>query len=232
MAKIAGKSGLVVAFEPVWSTYLSLCSNLQFDLVEKAPIITVPAGLADTEKKSTINVPEGKFAMGSMADANAWAEAQLGASVKSYCVSFTTIDIFRSAATNIPPPEFIKIDVEGAELFVLRGAEKLFSDGRRPLMLIELFAPWQKALGYGPWDVLSWLLDRDYRILFACPSGLVYHMPTSSRPFPPEYEAGYNIIAYHPKSHQARIDLVQHVFSSAATKIFPMTPPPQLNRLN
>jgi FkbM family methyltransferase len=54
---------------------------------------------------------------------------------------------FPAADERYPKPHFIKIDVEGAELLVLRGGSEAFKRGFRPLMLIELFAPWQHAFG-------------------------------------------------------------------------------------
>jgi FkbM family methyltransferase len=69
--------------------------------------------------------------MGSMADASAWASAQRGSVINAYQVRFTTIDAFLSA-TSLQPPTFMKIDVEGAELFVLRGGANLFSEGIVP----------------------------------------------------------------------------------------------------
>ena len=106
--------------------------------------------LADSERRAAINVPDGSFGMGSLADASTWATVQRGAQLRSYQVQLTTIDGFL-ATIGSRAPDFIKIDVEGAELFVLRGAAKLFNAGQRPLMLIEVFAPWENAFGYSPW---------------------------------------------------------------------------------
>ena len=46
LAKLAGESGLVTAFEPVWPVYCRLCRTIQLDTTLKAPIVTVPFGLA------------------------------------------------------------------------------------------------------------------------------------------------------------------------------------------
>jgi len=62
----------------------------------------------------------------------------------------------------------------------------------------------EKAFGYQPWEPLSLLLDLGYRFLFACPGGLVDHLPTEAMPFPKEFEMGYNVIAYHPPRDQER----------------------------
>jgi FkbM family methyltransferase len=228
LALLAGESGVVVAFEPVWPVYLQLCRQVQHDTTRKAPIITVPAGLADSEREATIHVPNGRFAMGSMAEASTWAKAQRGAAIDSYRVRFTTLDSFL-LTTSLQPPTFMKVDVEGAELFVLRGATRLFSGGHRPLMLLEVFAPWEQAFGYRPWEPLSWLLERGYRFLFVCPNGLVEHLPTEAEPFPTEYAMGYNILAYSPAAHAERVDGVKHLRAGPRTKLLPMEPPPRPN---
>jgi FkbM family methyltransferase len=230
LAKLVGESGVVVAFEPVWEIYSRLCTQVQCDSQLKSSIITVPYGLSDIERDATIHVPNGNFGMGSMADAVAWAKAQMGAAIDAYRVRFTTLDLFLST-TGLRPPTFMKIDVEGAEMFVLRGATAMFSGGHRPLMLIEVFAPWEKAFGYQPWELFSWLLERGYRFLFACPDGLREYLPTEARPFPQDYEFGYNVIAYNLPMHSERIEKVQHLRAGSQTKLLPMAPPPQPNHI-
>jgi FkbM family methyltransferase len=231
LAQLVGESGIVVAFEPVWPVYLDLCRRIQSDPSLKAPIITVPVGLTDCEKDATIQVPDGQFGMGSMAEASAWRKAQPGAAIDSYRATFTTLDSFL-AATGMRPPTFIKIDVEGAELSVLRGAAGLLGGGHRPLMLLEVFAPWERAFGYEPWELLSLLLAYGYRFLFVCPDGLVEHLPTEPKPFPPEYEMGYNVLAYSPAAHAERTQAVEHLRAGSPTNLLPMGPPPQPNRIS
>ena len=231
LAKLAGHSGVVTAFEPVWPVYCELCRLVQYDTTLKAPIITIPFGLADIEKPAAIHVPNGKFGYGSMAGASTWSQVQGGAKIHAYQIQITTVDAFL-CATGSRIPDFIKIDVEGAELFVLHGGAKMFNSGHRPLMLIEVFAPWERAFEYQPWILLSYLLEFDYRFLFVCKNGLVEHIPTEKNPFPPDYETGYNLIAYDPKSHGPRVDSLNQLRADANGRILQMAPPPQPNRLN
>jgi hypothetical protein len=74
----------------------------------------------------------------------------------------------------------------------------------RPLLFMELFAPWQRPFGYGPWDVLSLLATYGYRFLFMCPDGLIENQPTRAAPYPPEYAQGYNLLAF-TAAHAERI---------------------------
>jgi FkbM family methyltransferase len=229
LARLAGDGGRVVAFEPVWPLYARLCENVQFDATWKAPITTLPAGLADVQKIATIQVPEDDFAMGSLAQPDQWARVQQGARLKSFECCFVTLDGLLES-THLPIPDFIKIDVEGAELLVLSGARRMFED-HSPLMLIEVFAPWERAFNYGPWDVLSWLAERGYRFLFACPPGLVEHEPSQSCPFPTEYEQGYNLVAFHPNKHGERTSNLDKLRVGGGGEILPMPGPPIPNTL-
>ena len=67
LARTAGVAGKVIAFEPVWPTYMTLCANIQNNINVKAPIFTMPFGLAEKEKTAIIHVPDGRFEFGSLA---------------------------------------------------------------------------------------------------------------------------------------------------------------------
>ncbi len=230
LARLAGKGGHVVAFEPVWPVYMRLCRNIRSADGSSAPIVAVPYGLAEAKQDAIVHVPAGAFGMASLAPAAEWSKAQQGAELVSYNCHFETLDGFLESS-RLPAPDFIKIDVEGAELLVLRGASKHFGANNRPLMLIELFAPWERAFKYGPWDVLSLLQEIGYRFLFACPNGLVEHQPSEACPFPVEYANGYNIVAYLPEKHAERIKSLDGLRTGGGDLVLPMPPPPLANTL-
>ncbi len=60
------------------------------------------------------------------------------------------------AVNNLPGPDFVKIDVEGLEIEVLRGMSQTISD-YRPKMHIELH-------GIREREVIELLLSHNYRI--------------------------------------------------------------------
>ena len=164
----------------------------------------MPMGISDKAGVATITIPGEFWYRGSLAPSSRWKSAQEVSAGYQFECDFTTLDAFLRTGA-FPKPEFLKIDVEGAELLVLAGAQASFKSGFRPLILMELFAPWESAFGYGPWDVLSVLTSLGYRILFTCPEGLIEHQPSETAPFPPEYERGYNIVAYLPQLHGGRV---------------------------
>ena len=124
--------------------------------------------------------------------------------IARYECRFMSLDGFLRSKDGLVA-DFWKIDVEGAELFVLNGASQHFAAGNRPLILAEVYAPWEQRSGYGPWEFLALLLGLGYRFLFLCRGGLIEHSPSESAPFPPEFEHGYNVVAYVPERHAERI---------------------------
>jgi FkbM family methyltransferase len=57
--------------------------------------------------------------------------------------------------------DFVKVDVEGAELQVLEGGKDVI-ETHRPTMLIEIEARHTARYGHSPEDVAGWLLQRGY----------------------------------------------------------------------
>jgi FkbM family methyltransferase len=228
LARLAGRKGLVVAFEPVWPQYRLLCDSLRQLSRHAAPVVPVPCGLADEDRLAEIQVPAGDFGQGSIARAADWQAAHPGIALEAYGCRLVVLDSWM-AASRMPPPDFAKIDVEGAELFVLRGASALLAGAAAPMMLIELYAPWQRAFHYGPWDVLSLLATRGYEFLFACPDGLVPHVPSADCPFPQGYEHGYNVLAHVPVRHAGRVAALSAFERGGRARVLPMQPAPRPN---
>ena len=58
-------------------------------------------------------------------------------------------------------PDFIKCDVEGAELLVFRGGRKTLNE-HRPVVFAELLRKWSKPFGYHPNDMLAYFTELGY----------------------------------------------------------------------
>lgn len=76
--------------------------------------------------------------------------------------------------------DVVKIDVEGAELLVLKGGERLLrTPGLRPrALLVELSAENQAIYGYSPGDVISYMETLDYDTYSITSKGLEKGWPS------------------------------------------------------
>lgn len=59
--------------------------------------------------------------------------------------------------------DFIKLDVEGAELSVLKGAPQLLTNRPRPAILAEVYDIRTKPWGYAAREIIRYLASADYR---------------------------------------------------------------------
>jgi FkbM family methyltransferase len=61
-------------------------------------------------------------------------------------------------------PDWVKVDVEGAEVFVLRGAARLMAPGgkRRPAFLVAVHPMFLPDLGCQPEEIVALIRERDY----------------------------------------------------------------------
>ncbi len=68
-------------------------------------------------------------------------------------------------------PDFIKCDVEGAELLVMRGGGQTLAR-HKPVIFTELLRKWSLPFGYHPNDMLTYLADLGYRCWAVGPNGV------------------------------------------------------------
>ncbi len=124
LSRLAGRSGQVIAFEPVWPMYKQLCGQISHTNANNAPIFPVPFGVAESGKTAKINVPDGVYGLASMADADVWSGTHGSKKMLSFQVLLVSLDEFLQG-NKYHIAHFVKIGVEGAELFVLQGAKML-----------------------------------------------------------------------------------------------------------
>jgi FkbM family methyltransferase len=165
---LVGRRGRVHAFEPVPETFAALSRALaregRFDNV-----VTNPCAVGDREGVLPIHVPDADFGQASIAhhDAGSWTAAR---EIRSYDCRMTTLDAYlqeHPAAC----PSFIKCDVEGAELLVLRGAADTLA-AHRPLLHLEVNPDWTRSLGYEPPEVAHFLTGLGYSRFFLVEAGV------------------------------------------------------------
>jgi FkbM family methyltransferase len=129
MMALSGASK-VIAFEPLPDNILQLRKVIQLN--PNLNISLIEAAVSD--KSGTLEflvMPE--TSMGKLADSSFQAGTDGG---KSLTINVVKLDDL-IADNTVPVPAVMKIDVEGAELMVLKGAKKLLSDAK-PILFIEI----------------------------------------------------------------------------------------------
>jgi len=124
--------GLTVAVEAdIWLAALVRRSS-QLPGNEGHPLRTVPCAIADHCGVATFDIAARGRANNALRAAG--GRSQMGGVRASVDVPCLTLDVL---AESFPSPSLIKIDVEGAELMVLRGGQKLLQD-QRPVLYVEV----------------------------------------------------------------------------------------------
>jgi len=122
LARLAGHDGEVHAFEPQRIVFQALCANLALN--QCANVFARQAAVG--EKAGTITVPPLDPAVRTNFGGVSLQGVTFGESVP-----LVTLD-----SLDLPACQFLKVDVEGMEVEVLRGSEQLI-ETHRPIMYLE-----------------------------------------------------------------------------------------------
>jgi FkbM family methyltransferase len=157
-AKKIGGMG-VIAFEPCSLTCDLLRQNLLLNglagvkVVQKALGDSVGAGVLQINARGK----DGLNTLGRATHPDAHVVGQED-------VSITTVDVFMRQH-NITRVDVMKVDIEGAELMLFRGARNLLERTDAPLILYEGFGFLSRGFGYHPVEIL-WFLESCGYTLF------------------------------------------------------------------
>jgi FkbM family methyltransferase len=163
MSHLVGPTGRVYAFEPVKATVDILRRNLELN--EAANVEVKPVAVSDAVGSVVLRVPESNASMASMH----WHKDE----ESMVCEQVNAVVLDQVEGLSEICPDFVKIDVEGAEGNVIRGALELLRRCR-PILFVECSelgrdSVWQsmKELGYACFSALDHgdeIVDqRDYR---------------------------------------------------------------------
>jgi FkbM family methyltransferase len=127
VAALAAPEARVVAFEPGPANFAALCANLELNAVSER-VTPIPLGLGDHPRSTSLD-----------ADASVpGASPRLGAdAARGPRVLVDRLDDV-AERFDLPPPHHLKLDVDGAELEVLAGAERLLARGDAHSLMVEL----------------------------------------------------------------------------------------------
>lgn len=144
---LVGPRGAVHAFEPIPQTHDILTRAVS----DRANVRVHHVAVGDGAATRDMTVVAGDFGQASLAPQD-HSDEPAAASRETFQVRVVTLDDFM-ASSSIPPPDLIKIDVEGAERMVLDGARALIAE-HRPVLFFEVFGEWTRRFGYAPLDLL------------------------------------------------------------------------------
>lgn len=152
MSLKAGREGEVHSFEPVPTTFALLEKNRKLAFFPDRIFVNNLA-LGDREDKVSINV------FGGQPTGHASLSAKDERSVESFDCKMTTLDVYLEE-NRVGNVAFVKVDIEGAELMFLQGAERLFAQSVPPVFLMEMALAQSKNFGYLPNDLIEFLRER------------------------------------------------------------------------
>jgi FkbM family methyltransferase len=127
---LAGSAGRVYAFEPdaVMARLLRRSARLN---PGSAPVEVVPCAVSETNTLARFNIAARSRTSNFL---EGFGMSQTGGVREMETALTVSLDWL---ADQLPPPDVLKIDVEGAELFVLRGGARLLK-ARRPVLIFEM----------------------------------------------------------------------------------------------
>jgi FkbM family methyltransferase len=156
-AKLVGPRGRVIAVEPDHETLRTLRDNIR---ASGASAIIVVAPVACSDSEGTLNfyaAPRANTGLSSLSLKNA---SQLGGIAGSYQVRARRLDDIVKEA-GVTRVDAVKIDVEGAEFLVLKGAAETL-DHYRPVVAVELMDEGLQAMGSSVEEVMAFMRAHGY----------------------------------------------------------------------
>jgi FkbM family methyltransferase len=177
------------AFEPIQKTYSFLTKNINLNQVTN--VVAHPFGLSDKQKDLTFYFyPEGS---GNASSAN------LSERTDTELVTCHVERLDDFVAVNKLHVDFIKCDVEGAELFAFQGAmETLQRD--KPIVFTEMLRKWAAKFNYHPNEIINLFSGMGYRCFVAQADKLVEFYSMN------EDTAETNFFFLHSEKHIKKID--------------------------
>ncbi|MBV9764776.1 MAG: FkbM family methyltransferase [Acidobacteriaceae bacterium] len=185
LSKCVGDAGRVFAFEPASPEFKKLKRNVQSNRCSNVVLESSALGSYDGVTEFHLCL----YSRGSYSSRCVPAKDIEGAPRQIIEVPMITLDSYFSKHS-VASCDFIKIDVEGGEKDLLKGAEKTLTQ-LRPLVLCELADIRTKPWGYFASELYRLLLDHGYAWYRSDGNG-VLHPAAQKANYDPEWE---NLIA-------------------------------------
>ena len=190
VARLVGDSGIVYAVEPNAEAYDKLRENIRVNKLQNVCALNVALGAEEGEAR--IFSDKDKSTASLICPEN----IRLG---KQDQIHVTTVDKLIENGT-ICVPTFMKVDVEGFELEVLKGARNLLSSSKAPMLCVEYEQ--QRGNTYEIYKFLESMNDYSfYKLKYGkeIPSKLVR---ISGEPRPQNYDNIFCFLVKHMKNEK------------------------------
>jgi FkbM family methyltransferase len=155
--RAVGPHGQVLTFEPNPANRARLLENLRLNCLTNARVF--PLALGRTQARTTMAVDARESGRGSLRPDLVGSLAAMGA--QPIEVSVVSLDELR-LDEQLPPPHFVKMDIEGMELEALAGMRATL-ERHAPQLFIETHAGAGASAGTAP-GVVRWLSELGYRL--------------------------------------------------------------------
>lgn len=155
-SNVVAENGKVFSFEPVPHNYQQFQENLDHSQnVENVQLIL--KGLWNKTETLTFSLDESMDK-----NAGSFTAGKVQSAFKQFSCHVTTLDEFVDE-NRIEKIDIIKMDIEGAELNALRGAENVLRKDH-PIILLEVCDYTCASVGHTPDDLWNYLKQFDYKI--------------------------------------------------------------------
>jgi FkbM family methyltransferase len=163
---VAGGDCTIYAFEPSFSTFAALCRNV---FINDCGDSIVPLQLALSDETNLLTFNYSNITAGTAMHSVGAAINQSGQpfqpSYKQQMLSYRLDDLIDQFTLH--PPNHIKIDTDGAELRILRGAEKTLADPRLRTIFLEV-NEWLPTCS----EMISYVKSKGFAVRSRVPAGV------------------------------------------------------------
>jgi FkbM family methyltransferase len=136
---LVGEEGLVVSFEPSPANLSILEWHRKTNNFSQWEIVPKAVSDMDAKEEEFFLVDAGDSPMNSLTTGLPGTPLMTGRNIRKISIETITLDLFCSESSL--RPNLVKIDVEGAELLVLRGAAKLLREVY-PIIILAVHPYW------------------------------------------------------------------------------------------
>jgi FkbM family methyltransferase len=161
LAHLVGESGSVTAFEAEDRLAQFARDNIEINGFHRRARV-VEVAVTDRIGEATFYTRDRHRGGGSLIDGLEQVPWNPSDTKRAVTVPTTTLDAY--IAANGVQPDVVKIDAEGAESLILRGAEALLASGRALSMNVEFSPDFVRAAGDDPAAFLTRLTDHGFAI--------------------------------------------------------------------